>query len=79
MSQSYIIRASQGSGESFTQRFMTYVSFFRTRNALCVCMCVKRRIRRRKRGELGGRERMNGDKGLLLLVFYECLCPWNIR
>ena len=36
-------------------------------------MCKGKR-KEEEKGKLGGRERMNGDKGLLSLVFYECLC-----
>lgn len=42
---------------------------------MCVYVCKEKSKEEEKRGELGGRKRMNGDKGLLSLVFYECLCP----
>lgn len=55
----------------FRQWFMTYLVFFWTKNPVCVSVCGrgKGRGRRKKGGELGGRERKNGE-GLQSLVFY---------
>lgn len=45
--------------------------FFWIRNLLCVCVCKGNKEEEEERG-FGGKEKRNGVKGLLLLVFYEC-------